>query len=155
MELTDVSRSPKKEHSRGRPTQKPITIIDDYAHHPTEINATPTAARQAMPHRRVSLVSFSHIDSLDSVTIGKHLQTALSKLIRLLSVLYTPLEKSPLKDLMHPVFRRKSDQKATLVSLDEAHTVIANRLTADDIVITLGAGNVNTICTTLGDLING
>ena len=46
--------------------------------------------------------------------------------------------------------------KACLVSsLDEAHTVIANRLTAGDIVITLGAGNVNHICTTLGELLHG
>ena len=31
------------------PGSQPVTLIDDYAHHPTEISATLTAARQALP----------------------------------------------------------------------------------------------------------
>lgn len=50
-ELTAVSR--KKVRSAG------VTIVDDYAHHPTEIRATLTAA-QNMPHKTLWCVFQPH-----------------------------------------------------------------------------------------------
>ncbi|HCB48573.1 MAG TPA: UDP-N-acetylmuramate--L-alanine ligase, partial [Chloroflexi bacterium] len=45
-----------------------VTIIDDYAHHPTEIRATLAAARQRYPGRRIWAVwqphTFSRTKSL-------------------------------------------------------------------------------------------
>ena len=68
---------------------------------------------------------------------------------------YTAGEK-PIEGFDAPTISDKIGAKASLVSsLDEAHTLIASRLQAEDVVITLGAGNVNNICTTLGELING
>jgi UDP-N-acetylmuramate-alanine ligase len=40
-------------------------------------------------------------------------------------------------------------------SLDEANQRIQSEWSAGDVIITLGAGNVNTLCTTLGDLLHG
>lgn len=40
-----------------------MTIIDDYAHHPTEIKATIDAARQEYPNNRLRLCS-NHIRSV-------------------------------------------------------------------------------------------
>ena len=40
-----------------------VTVIDDYAHHPTEIRATLQAARQAFPDRRIMAVFQPHLPS--------------------------------------------------------------------------------------------
>src|SRR5439155_413010 len=40
-----------------------VTVVDDYAHHPTEVQATLAAARQAFPRRRVVAVFQPHLFS--------------------------------------------------------------------------------------------
>lgn len=137
------------------PNSNPITLIDDYAHHPTEINATLTAARQAWPKRRIIGVFQPHRFTRlrdhweEFATCFKDIDQVI------VCPVYTAGEK-PIEGFDAANISEKIGDKASLVSsLDEAHTVIANRLTADDIVITLGAGNVNHICTTLGELIHG
>src|SRR6185312_16361332 len=40
-----------------------VTVIDDYAHHPTEIRATLEAARAAFPHRRLVIAFQPHLFS--------------------------------------------------------------------------------------------
>ncbi|HEX3867350.1 MAG TPA: UDP-N-acetylmuramate--L-alanine ligase, partial [Gemmatimonadaceae bacterium] len=40
-----------------------VTVIDDYAHHPTEIAATLAAARSAYPHRRIVVAFQPHLYS--------------------------------------------------------------------------------------------
>jgi UDP-N-acetylmuramate--alanine ligase len=44
-------------------TDDGIAVIDDYAHHPTEIRATLAAARQAFPGRRIIAVFQPHLPS--------------------------------------------------------------------------------------------
>lgn len=44
-------------------TKNGILVIDDYAHHPTEIRATLAAARQAFPDRRIVAVFQPHLPS--------------------------------------------------------------------------------------------
>jgi UDP-N-acetylmuramate--alanine ligase len=40
-----------------------IAVVDDYAHHPTEIRATLQAARQAFPNRRIVAIYQPHLPS--------------------------------------------------------------------------------------------
>jgi UDP-N-acetylmuramate--alanine ligase len=56
-----------------------ITVVDDYAHHPTEVAATLAAARQAFPGRRVIAVFQPHLFSrtaLHGEALGKALAAA-------------------------------------------------------------------------------
>src|SRR6266850_8009278 len=56
-----------------------VTVVDDYAHHPTEITATLAAARQAFPGRRVVAVFQPHLYSrtaLHGVALGEALAAA-------------------------------------------------------------------------------
>ena len=46
---------------KGEP--RGATIVDDYAHHPTEIRATLSAARQGYPHRRIVALFQPHLFS--------------------------------------------------------------------------------------------
>ena len=137
------------------PSSKPITLIDDYAHHPTEITATLTAARQAWPTRRIIGVFQPH----RFTRLRDHWEEFANCFEEIDQVIVCPVYtagEKPIEGFDAPSISNKIGSKATLASsLDEAHTVIASRLKGNDIVITLGAGNVNIICTTLGELING
>src|SRR6266511_1951190 len=56
-----------------------VTVVDDYAHHPTEVAATLAAARQAFPGRRVVAVFQPHLYSrtaLHGEALGKALAAA-------------------------------------------------------------------------------
>src|SRR5438132_1565196 len=56
-----------------------VTIVDDYAHHPTEVAATLAAARQAFPGRRLIAVFQPHLFSrtaLHGESLGKALAAA-------------------------------------------------------------------------------
>ena len=140
---------------KTNPNSKPITLIDDYAHHPTEINATLTAARQAWPTRRIIGVFQPH----RFTRLRDHWEDFANCFGEIDQVVVCPVYtagEKPIKGFDASTLSEKIGSKASLVSsLDEAHTEIANRLTADDVVITLGAGNINHICTTLGELIHG
>ena len=133
----------------------PVTIIDDYAHHPTEINATLTAARQAGPTRRIIGVfqppRFTRLrDHWDDFSMCfEHTDQVV------VCPVYTAGEK-PIEGFTAEKMAEEIGRKAVLVSsLEEAHTTIAKQLKPADVVITLGAGNVNTLCGTLGELVHG
>src|SRR5205807_1689302 len=56
-----------------------VTVVDDYAHHPTEVEATLAAARQAFPRRRVVAVFQPHLFSrtaLHGEALGRALAAA-------------------------------------------------------------------------------
>src|SRR5947209_8136858 len=56
-----------------------VTVMDDYAHHPTEVGATLAAARQAFPGRRLVAVFQPHLYSrtaLHGAALGKALAAA-------------------------------------------------------------------------------
>ena len=135
--------------------QAPITIVDDYAHHPTEITATLSAARQAWPHRKIVAIFQPHrftrlrdhwtefancFENVDQVVVCP---------------VYTAGEK-PIDGINEANIATAIGSNACHVdSLDEANQRIQSEWSAGDVIITLGAGNVNTLCTTLGDLLHG
>src|SRR3989442_168519 len=56
-----------------------VTVVDDYAHHPTEVQATLAAARQAFPRRRLVAVFQPHLFSrtaLHGDALGRALAAA-------------------------------------------------------------------------------
>src|SRR3989449_1576375 len=56
-----------------------VTVVDDYAHHPTEVQATLAAARQAFPRRRLVAVFQPHLFSrtaLHGEALGRALAAA-------------------------------------------------------------------------------
>ena len=62
-------------------------IVDDYAHHPTEVRATLAAARQAFPRRRVVAVFQPHLFSrtaLHGEALGEHSRRPTSSSSRLI-----------------------------------------------------------------------
>jgi len=119
-----------------------VVVVDDYAHHPTEIRATLQAARDSFPHRPLWAVWQPHTYS--------RTRTLLTDFARAFSVadhvivlpIYAAREVDTLgissADVMaamqHPDVRCAG-------SLDEAVVWLGTELQTGDVVLTLGAGD--------------
>ncbi|MDX1413395.1 MAG: UDP-N-acetylmuramate--L-alanine ligase [Candidatus Promineifilaceae bacterium] len=123
-----------------------VTIIDDYAHHPTEIRATLAAAKQRYPGRRIWAVWQPHtysrtkmmqaqfadcFDDADKVVV---LDIYRSREVDTLGVDAATVVQS----MKHP----------SAIHVAEKHDVVnylLDRILSDDVVLTLGAGDGNIV----------
>lgn len=120
-------------------------IVDDYAHHPTEIRATIAAARRGYPSRRIVALFQPHLYSRTrdfAKEFGEALSTADMAIV---APVYAAREK-PIEGVSA---RMIADSSPGVEFLDRSHAEIYNemrrRLQPDDIFITMGAGDINEI----------
>ena len=120
------------------------TIIDDYAHHPTEIRAVITAARQ-MPHKKLWVVFQPHTytrtkallpDFADALSLADHI---------VLSDIYAAREVNTVgissEDLRAEIEKRGT-RADYFSSFEEILEFLKTQLKEGDLLITMGAGNI-------------
>lgn len=122
-----------------------VTIIDDYAHHPTEILATLEAARAAFPKRRIIAVFQPHLYSRTrdfQVEFGEAL--ALADVVYLCS-LY-PAREQPIEGvssaLIADAMARAGKFPAWQGSRSASAEALRDAVAEGDVVITIGAGDI-------------
>jgi UDP-N-acetylmuramate--alanine ligase len=138
-----------------RGTIDDIQLIDDYAHHPSEIAATLKAARlrasATTPARRVVAVFQPHRYSRTQAFFQEFAESLASADVIVLSEIYgageTPIAGVSGQDLAYEVARqsgRPADvyYRATLEGITE---LLSQTLKMGDFVLFLGAGNLNQI----------
>lgn len=128
-------------------TRKGAVIVDDYAHHPTEIQTTLDGARRSYPGRRIRAVfqphTFSRTERLfyefsqafqeaDEVLLAEIFSSAREKKSA------SNLSSAKLADLI----QEKGIHTKFFPTLEEISTYLNDTLAEDDLVITLGAGDV-------------
>ncbi|WP_434510556.1 UDP-N-acetylmuramate--L-alanine ligase [Desulfitobacterium sp. AusDCA] len=121
-------------------------IVDDYAHHPTEIRSTLEGARLSFPDRRIRAIfqphtfsrteklldEFSHAFTVaDEVVVAEIFASARETNLNTISA-------SALAELM----QGQGVNARFINSLDEIHDYLADTLTPKDLVLTLGAGDI-------------
>ncbi len=123
-------------------------VVDDYAHHPTEVQATLAAARQAFPRRRVVAVFQPHLFSrtaLHGDALGRALAAAD---VVVVAPIYGAREQ-PLAGVSAALVARGAVRAgATTVALRERATLterVAETVQAGDVVFTLGAGDITRV----------
>ena len=137
----------------------PITIIDDYAHHPVEIRATLEAARSCWTGRRIVAIFQPHRYTRVNDLFEDFCRSFNNANHVVVCPVYRageqPLEginpraiSQKLKDFGH---RSTHDVE----SLENAMEHLQTYMLPGDVIITLGAGNVNLLCSQLGALLNG
>ena len=123
-----------------------ITLVDDYGHHPTEIEATLQTARSLEPERIVVLFQphrYSRTQRL-AEDFGEALQGA--DLVYVTDVYpagEAPIEGVSGETIVEAVERQGDTQCYSQPSLARAHPAVGNILQPGDLVLTLGAGNVH------------
>ncbi len=128
-----------------------VLVVDDYAHHPVEIEATLLAAEQGFPDRRIIAVfqphRYSRIRELWSEFCGafNHADAVLVCPVYAAGEAALPgIDHLSLASEMRDRGHRGAEP---VVDLDAAVARLAELLEPGDIVITLGAGNVGRVCT--------
>ena len=121
-----------------------ITIIDDYAHHPTEIKATLTAAAN-YPHERLVLVFQPHTYSRTKAFLDDFAEVLSMADVVVLADIYAAREQNTYgvssKDILH-LLKKKGTEAYYLPSFEEIEKFLLKNCINGDLLITMGAGNV-------------
>jgi UDP-N-acetylmuramate--alanine ligase len=123
-----------------------VTVVDDYAHHPTELRATLAAARQAYPGRRVVAVFQPHLFSRTRDFADGFADALAAADLAVLLPIY-PARERPLpgvsSDLVaHALALRASTAVHRADSIETAVGLLDTLTREGDVVVTLGAGDV-------------
>jgi len=125
-----------------------VTVMDDYAHHPTEVRATLEAARQAFPRRRVVAVFQPHLFSrtaLHGDALGRALAAAD---VVVVAPIYAAREQPMPGVSAELVARGATRAGATTVAVRDRASLtdrVAETVRTGDVVFTLGAGDVTRV----------
>jgi UDP-N-acetylmuramate--alanine ligase len=130
-----------------------ITLVDDYGHHPREIAATLEALRQAWPERRSVIVFQPHryTRTRDLFEDFVHVLSSVDLLI-LLDVYSAGEARIPGADgraLCRAIRMRGQVDPVFVEDIEDLAPLLAGIVTAGDVILTLGAGNVGHIATQL------
>ena len=119
-----------------------ITVIDDYAHHPTEIRATLAAARSRYPGRRIWAVFQSHTYSRTCALFSEFVAAFGDADHVIVTDIYAARarEKPTIRaeDLAAAI---QHDDVRYLSAFDEVEAVLLDELHTGDVLLTLGAGD--------------
>ena len=123
-----------------------IAVIDDYAHHPTEIRATLAAARNRYPDRQLWAVWQPHTYSR-TLTLQKEYITAFSEADHVLvTEVYASREPyNPDFSALQVVKAMEHPDARFLVSNSRVTDFLINNLQGGDVLIVLSAGDANQI----------
>lgn len=121
-----------------------ITIVDDYAHHPTEISATLRAAK-TYPHSRIICVFQPHTYSRTKAFLADFAKALSAADLVVLADIYAARETDTLgissKDLMQEI-RKYSTECYYFPSFDEIENFLLKNCMNGDLLITMGAGDI-------------
>ncbi|HEU0164847.1 MAG TPA: UDP-N-acetylmuramate--L-alanine ligase, partial [Thermomicrobiales bacterium] len=122
-----------------------IDVVDDYAHHPEEIEATLQAARERFPNRRVIVAFQPHTFSRTKALLDQF-AVALSKADEVVLLeIYPSGENDDLGISSRDIFTRLSTPAHAAARPEDAAAEIATIAKPGDVVLTLGAGDITKV----------
>lgn len=128
---------------------KHLTLVDDYGHHPREIEATLDSARQAFPERRLVVIFQPHRYTRTR-DLFEDFVRVLSKvdvlvLLEVYSAGETPLAGADGRSLSRAIRLRGQLDPLFVEKLEELDELLPVILRPDDVLLTLGAGNIGAL----------
>lgn len=139
-------------HGAGRRFEKKgevngAPLIDDYAHHPTEITAALSAAREVISDNGRILAVFQAHTYSRAISFQKDFADALKNADTVIVTdIYSARERDPgtiSGSSMAEYFTKCGVNAIYISDFDDIANEIKKTASSEDIVITLGAGNVN------------
>jgi UDP-N-acetylmuramate--alanine ligase len=129
------------------------TYIDDYAHHPTEIGACIAAARELFPGKRITGIFQPHLYSRTRDFANEFAQS-LSKLDNLILLPIYPARELPIEGINSELILGKANiNNKLLISKDEVLTHLNDILPNIEVLITMGAGDIDGLIKPIKNLI--
>ncbi len=123
-----------------------VILVDDYAHHPTEVAATLQAARQTFPEARLVAVFQPHLFSRTLRFAREFGEALLGADVVVVLPIY-PAREQPIAGVSHDLVvaaAAQSGHRHALAagSFEEALALLPGVLRPGDVLLTMGAGNV-------------
>lgn len=122
-------------------TSDNILVMDDYAHHPSEIRATLEAVKGIYPERRIAVMYQPHRFTRTAI-FAEDIARALSMADK---AYILPVYSAGEKECPHSSSQeviRLSAGKIQAVNFDDAVAILKSELKPGDLLITMGAGDV-------------
>ena len=125
---------------------KGITVVDDYAHHPTEVKATLSAIKEAWPDRKLRVAfqphRFSRTEMLFDDFSRAFYQTDELFILPIYAAGEAPIEGVSSEHLAMEIAAKGHKNVAHAATFDEVAEQVKKRATAGDVFLTMGAGDV-------------
>ena len=126
-----------------------VLVLDDYAHHPTEVRATLAAVRQAFPDRRVVAVFQPHLFTRTR-DFASEFGAALSGADEIWVTDVYPAREEPIPgvsgELVADATREAGADRVNYhPALEGLPAMLASSLQPGDLCLTLGAGSIETV----------
>jgi UDP-N-acetylmuramate--alanine ligase len=123
-----------------------ILLVDDYAHHPTEVRATLQSARDSYPDRRIVAMLQPHLYSRTQRFVEEFAEALGAADLAIVLDVFGSREK-PLPgvsgELIASAVTRRAHPEVHYVAVNDALSAIAlPLLKPGDLLITMGAGSV-------------
>jgi UDP-N-acetylmuramate--alanine ligase len=134
-----------------------LTLVDDYGHHPREIAATLEALRQAWPERRSVIIFQPHRYTRTRDLFEDFVQILSTVDVLILMDVY-PAGESVISGAdgraLSRAIRMRGQVDPVFVDVwQELPKILAGIVRPDDVILTMGAGNVGQIATQLPELL--
>jgi len=133
--------------------------VDDYAHHPAELEAAISAARMMYPNRKITGIFQPHLFTRTR-DFANDFATALDKLDECILLPIYPAREQPIEGITSEMLLQKMTstnkqlvQKNDLIIYLKSKNKNNNNNNNLDILITLGAGDIDTLITPIKELI--
>lgn len=121
-----------------------VTVIDDYAHHPTEISATLEAAKK-YPHKELWCVFQPHTYTRTKALLNEFAQTLSQAEHLILADIYAAREPDPgdiSSRTLQEAIQKTGKEVHYFPSFEEIQQFLIKNCSEGDLLITMGAGNV-------------
>jgi UDP-N-acetylmuramate--alanine ligase len=128
-----------------------VVVVDDYAHHPTELRAVLEAVRQVMPERRVVAVFQPHLYSRTRDFAGGFAAELLGAEVAVVLPIY-PAREQPIEGVSSRLVVDEANRLGHPEAiegrpLEEAFQQLEGILRPGDVLLTIGAGDVDRLAT--------
>jgi len=130
-----------------------LTLVDDYGHHPRELAATLEALRQAWPARRKVVVFQPHRYTRTRDLFEDFVEVLSSVDVLILLDIYSageaPITGADGKALSRSIRVRGQVDPVFVQNREDLPAILAGIVEKDDVILTMGAGNVGQIAAEL------
>lgn len=118
-----------------------ITYIDDYAHHPAELESAITSIREIFPEKKITAIFQPHLYTRTR-DFADEFVAALSKVDKLILLDIYPAREEPIPGVTSKIiFDKVTAPEKLMISKDELMGVIRKEKT--DVLVTFGAGDID------------
>lgn len=126
-----------------------FTLIDDYGHHPVEMQAVIAAARGAFPNRRLVMAFQPHRYTRTRDCFEDFVRVLSTTDVALLTEVYSageaPIVAADTRSLIRAIRVMGKNEPMFVETTDELPEAILNIAQANDVVIVMGAGSIGQV----------